>query len=286
MNGPIEAKLDALVRYLADLSSVLVCFSGGVDSAFLLAACQRAPGLRAIGMTAVSPSLHPAELEAASAFAASIAADHRVVESQEIEVEGYQANGTDRCFYCKTELYEIAQVKRAEWNVEHILNGTNIDDLGDYRPGLEAAKQKGVKSPLVELGFNKAEVREGAKLLGLELWDKPAAACLSSRIAFGTRVTRERLARVAALESTLAELGFRGHRVRYHPAGPNGDQALARIELPAADLARAFTPEVREAILSAANKAEFLYVTVDLAGYRMGSHNAAIGHKRSLNVVQ
>jgi uncharacterized protein len=170
--------------------------------------------------------------------------------------------------------------------VEHVVNGTNVDDLGDVRPGLVAAREHRVRSPLVELGFTKAEVREGARALGLELWDKPAAACLSSRIAYGTRVTRERLEMVGALETLLLELGFRGHRVRYHPAGPDGDKALARIEFAAEDIARATSADVREPLLRRAEELGFLFVTIDLAGYRMGSHNLSTSRpKRTLHVL-
>lgn len=282
----IHEKLDALSRRLVELGSAIVCYSGGVDSAFLLAAAVRAGRVRTIALTAASPSLLASELSEAKRFAASVGADHRVVESREIEIEGYQRNATDRCFYCKTELYEIAERKRVEWGVEHVLNGTNVDDLGDVRPGLEAARNHGVKSPLVELGFTKADVREGARALGLELWDKPAAACLSSRIAYGTRVTRERLEMVGALESLLGELGFRGHRVRYHPVGSDGDKALARVELPPQQIARATSPEIREPLLRRAEELGFLFVTVDLAGYQMGSHNLSTSRgKRALNVL-
>lgn len=283
-DADVERKLAALSEHLRGLGSLLVCYSGGIDSAFLLAAAVRS-GARVVGMTAVSPSLLASELDGARAFAASIGADHRLVDSREIEVEGYQANGTDRCFYCKSELYEIAARKRLEWNLDHVANGTNLDDLGDHRPGLEAAKKAGVVSPFVDLGFSKHDVREGARAHGIEIWDKPAAACLSSRIAYGTRVTSERLASVAALETTLNELGFRGHRVRYHPAGPDGDKALARLELSKDDLVRACDPAVRDVIVQRAQDAGFLYVTLDLAGYRMGSHNAAIP-KRSLTILQ
>jgi uncharacterized protein len=282
----IHDKLGALSRHLVELGSLIVCYSGGVDSAFLLAAAVRAGGVRTIALTAVSACVRGAVLADATRFAASVGADHRVVESNEIEVEGYQRNATDRCFYCKTELYEIAERKRVEWGVEHVVNGTNVDDLGDVRPGLVAAREHRVRSPLVELGFTKAEVREGARALGLELWDKPAAACLSSRIAYGTRVTRERLEMVGALETLLLELGFRGHRVRYHPAGPDGDKALARIELAAEDIARATSADVREPLLRRAEELGFLFVTIDLAGYRMGSHNLSTSRpKRTLHVL-
>jgi len=273
----IAAKLSALRARLADLGSVLVCYSGGVDSAFLLAAAHAELGPRAVGMTAVSPSLAPAEHEDAVALAKSIGADHRLVESSEIEDPDYVKNAPDRCFHCKSELYRIASVKRAEWGLGAIVNGTNMDDLGDYRPGLEAAKNAGVVSPFVELGFTKADVRAGAQAFGLRVWDKPAAACLSSRIPYGTSVTRERLTQIGGFEAALRGLGFRQVRVRYH-------DELARIELDPSDLLRAADPAVRSEIVAEGKRSGFKYVTLDLAGYRTGSHNEVLAG-RSLRVV-
>lgn len=273
----IAAKLSALRARLADLGSVLVCYSGGVDSAFLLAAAHAELGPRAVGMTAVSPSLAPAEHEDAVALAKSIGADHRLVESSEIEDPDYVKNAPDRCFHCKSELYRIASAKRAEWGLGAIVNGTNMDDLGDYRPGLEAAKNAGVVSPFVELGFTKADVRAGAQAFGLRVWDKPAAACLSSRIPYGTSVTRERLTQIGGFEAALRGLGFRQVRVRYH-------DELARIELDPSDLLRAADPAVRSEIVAEGKRSGFKYVTLDLAGYRTGSHNEVLAG-RSLRVV-
>ncbi len=277
--GSIEPLLERLRARLRELGSALVCYSGGVDSAFVLAVAHEELGARAIAMTAVSPSLLPLELEEASALARALGADHRMVESKEIDDPGYQRNHVDRCFYCKSELYRLAEDRRRAWGLDHVLNGTNVDDLGDHRPGLEAASQAGVKSPLVELGFTKADVRAGAKAIGLGTWDKPAAACLSSRIPFGTEVTRERLERIGALETALRGLGFRQVRVRYHaiPASPGTREgAIARIELGPSELARASDPEVRDHVVRVGRTAGFTFVTVDLGGYRMGSHNDVI----------
>ena len=273
----IEDKLARLRARMAELGSVLVCYSGGVDSAFVLAVAHQVLGARAVGMTAVSPSLAPGEREEAAEVARSIGADHRFVESHEIEDPGYVANNPDRCFHCKSELYRIAVAKKAEWGLAAILNGTNVDDLGDYRPGLEAAKEAGVVSPLVELGFTKADVRAGASAVGLPIWDKPAAACLSSRIPYGTSVTRERLAQIGGLEAALKGLGFRQVRVRWH-------DDIARIELSVAELGRAAEPGVREAIVEAGKRHGFRYITLDLAGYRVGSHNEVLVG-RALRVV-
>lgn len=285
----VPDKLRVLLEHLTGLGSVLVCYSGGVDSALVLAASHRALGARAVGMTAVSASLAPSELDDARWIAAQIGADHRIVESNEVDDPSYQRNAPDRCFHCKSELYRIAEQKRMEWALAHVLNGTNTDDLGDYRPGLRAAENAGVRSPLVELGFTKTDVRACAHALGLEIWDKPAAACLSSRLPFGTRVTRERLARIGGLEAALRALGFRRVRVRYHALGPEdgaAEQAIARIELDASEIARAAEPNIRDELVRAGKEHGFLYVTLDLGGYRMGSHNEALKPNRSLPVVR
>jgi len=277
MNEPADSKLTRLVNLLRDAESVLVCYSGGIDSAVVLAAGQRALGERAVGMTAVSPSLPLAELEDARRIAREVGAVHREVRSDELSREGYVNNGPDRCFHCKTELYELAEQMRRAWSLRHVLNGTNTDDLGDYRPGLVAAERAGVRSPFLELGFAKADVREVARELGLQAWDKPAAACLSSRIPYGTSVTPERLAQVGGLEAELRQLGFRRSRVRYH-------DRIARIELDLEDLPRLLDPTIRQTVVDAGKKHGFTYVTLDLAGYRTGSHNEVL-NGRSLRIV-
>ncbi len=279
MSGP-DKQLEALRQTLRDMGSALVCYSGGVDSALVLAVAAEVLGDRAVGMTAVSPSLAPYEKEAAVAVAAQIGARHELVESREIERPGYVANAPDRCFHCKSELYEIAERKRREWGLGHVLNGTNVDDLGDHRPGLEAATNASVRSILVEHGMGKEDVRRVASLLGLTVWDKPASACLSSRIPYGTEVTRERLAQIGGREAELRRLGLRQLRVRWHAAGTKG--AMARIEVARDELGRAF--DVRDAIVEAAKRFGFAFVTLDLQGYRTGSHNEVLAG-RSLRVV-
>ena len=277
MSTAAADKLERLVAALEAAESVLVCYSGGIDSAVVLAAAHRALGARAVGMTAVSPSLPDSEREDAVRIARELGAQHRLVESGELKREAYVANGPDRCFHCKTELYEIAEQKRSEWQLRFVLNGTNTDDLGDYRPGLEAARLAGVRSPFLELGFSKADVREIAQALGMPAWDKPAAACLSSRIPYGTSVTPERLSQVGGLEAELRALGFRRSRVRYH-------DKIARIELDLEDLPRLLQPEMREAVVKAGRTHGFTYITLDLAGYRTGSHNEVL-QGRSLRIV-
>jgi pyridinium-3,5-biscarboxylic acid mononucleotide sulfurtransferase len=270
-------QLELLRARLRELGSLLVCYSGGIDSAFLLAVATEELGSRAIGMTAVSPSLAPSEKEDAARIARGLGADHRFVESNELAREGYVQNGPDRCFHCKTELYAIARHKAEEWQLAAIVNGTNTDDLGDYRPGLEAARQAGVQSPLVDVGMSKADVRAAARLIGMDVWDKPAAACLSSRIPYGTSVTRQRLAQIGAFEAELKEQGFRQLRVRWH-------DSIARIEIDLAELSRLLEPGVREAIVEAGKRHGFRYVTLDLGGYRTGSHNEVLVG-RSLTLV-
>jgi len=263
------------------MGSALVCFSGGVDSAFVLAVAHQVLGDRAVAMTAVSPSLAPAERTLAIEVAAQIGARHELVESLEIEDESYLQNHSDRCFHCKSELYRLTTEKRPLWGLAHVVNGTNKDDLGDYRPGLEAARLAGVRSPLVEADFGKEDIRRIASKLGLSVWDKPAAACLSSRIPYGTRVTRERLAQIAALEADLHALGLRQVRVRWHAVSSgeaSPEAAIARIEVAEGELARAF--ELRADMTRAGKQHGFAYVTLDLQGYPMGSHNEVLGSKR------
>jgi uncharacterized protein len=243
----------------------------------VLAVAHAELGERAVGMTTVSPSLPASERADAERLASAMGARHLFVESHEIERPDYVKNAPDRCFHCKTELYDVALAKARELGVAAIVNGTNKDDLGDYRPGLEAARNAGVVSPLVELGFGKADVRNVARLLGIDAWDKPAAACLSSRIPYGTSVTRERLAQIEGFEAELRALGLRQLRVRFH-------DAIARIELGESEMDRALQPELRHAMLEAGKRHGFRYVTLDLGGYRTGSHNEVLTGK-SLRIV-
>lgn len=292
-SDPQHERLRALLR---TMESVLVCYSGGVDSALVLAVAHETLGDRAVGMTAVSPSLAPFEREAAIAIAAQIGARHELVNSREIERPGYVANAPDRCFHCKSELYDIASTKAREWTLDWVINGTNLDDLGDHRPGLEAAKRTGVRSVLVECGFHKEDVRRCARLVGLTIWDKPASACLSSRIPYGTTVTRERLAQIGGFEAELRALGLRQVRVRWHalrsasvadaaPAtngGETSERALARVEVGRSEIEHAF--DQREAIVNAGKRFGFAYVTLDLQGYRTGSHNEVLVTGKNLRV--
>jgi pyridinium-3,5-biscarboxylic acid mononucleotide sulfurtransferase len=272
--------LERLRAVFRTMPSVLVCYSGGVDSAVVLAVAHEVLGAKALGITAVSASLAPSEKTKAVELAKQIGAAHELIDSHEIEREGYRANGADRCFHCKSELYDISARVQKERSFAFTANGTNLDDLGDYRPGLEAAKAKGVRSPLVEAGLRKSDIREIAKALGLVVWDKPAAACLSSRLPYGTEVTKDRLLQIAKLEEALHLLGLKQVRVRWHALlgiPGSAETALARIEVSKEELTRAF--ELREQIVTIAKPLGYAFVTMDLQGYRVGSHNEVLRGK-------
>jgi uncharacterized protein len=280
----VSAKIERLNAILRRLGSVVVCFSGGIDSALLLRAAHGVLGDQALGLTAVSPSLPPGEREESAAVARAIGARHEFVESHEIDDPSYAANGPDRCFHCKTELYSLTTAEARRRGFAAVTSGIIVDDLGDYRPGIDAARKNGVHFPLAEAGMTKSDVRTAAARLGLSIWNKPASACLSSRIPYGTSVTRERLARVGGLEADLKALGFRQVRVRYHELPGGTPLFLARIELPLDELARTLDPSTRQAILDAGKRHGYHHVTLDLAGYRMGSANEVL-QGRSLKVL-
>ncbi len=261
-------KLDKLRGVLSGVPRALVAYSGGVDSAFLLAfALEELGSARVRAFTAVSPSIPPEEVEAARALARSLGAEHVEVESKELEDPRYAANPSNRCFYCKSELYS----RTAEWVARNgewtVLDGTNLDDTGDHRPGREAALAAGVRSPLLEAGLTKAEIRELSRERGLPTWDKPSAPCLSSRIPYGTPVTEERLAKIGAAERAVRALGFRSFRVRFH-------ESVARLEVDAAEQGRLF--EMRREVSRAVKAAGFAFVALDLEGLKSGSLNVLI----------
>jgi uncharacterized protein len=266
----LSAEREGLVAALKGYGRVAVAFSGGVDSTVVAQAAYEALGHAAVAVTAVSDSLAEGELEEAQALARRIGIRHQVIRTDEFADPNYTRNGTDRCYFCKSELYGRLASLLAGLNVDVIASGANVDDAGDHRPGMRAAAEKGVRHPLQECGLGKAEVRALARAWDLPAWDKPASPCLSSRVAYGEDVTPERVRMIDQAEQWLRQLGPRTLRVRYH----KGD--MARIEVPLEDLPRLADPETRTALVRAFRALGFKYVTLDLEGFRSGSLNSVI----------
>lgn len=267
----LDQKRDRLLALLSGFGRVGVAFSGGVDSAVVAKAAVLACCENAFAFTAVSLSLATGEREAAEELARQIGIPHRIIQTREFENADYLKNAPDRCYFCKNELYTQLEKIVPELGVETIVNGANLDDRGDYRPGMQAASQHCVRSPLIEAGLNKSDVRSLARLWGLPVWDKPATPCLSSRIAYGLEVTPERVGRVDQAERFLRQaLGLDELRVRHEA------HDLARIEIPAGELARLADPTLRRDVCAKLHELGFKYVTLDLDGFRSGSMNAAL----------
>ncbi len=262
---------DQLIETLRGYGACAVAFSAGVDSTVVAKAARLALGDRAVAVTGVGPALAEGELEEARRFAVLIGIRHEEVSTDEIHSPGYVENAPDRCFHCKTELYTHVACVAERLGLGVIANGANTDDQGDYRPGMQAAADFDVRSPLVECGFNKQVVRELAAFWELPVWNKPAAPCLASRIAYGQAVTPERLRMIDLAEQAVRRLGLREVRVRYH----EGD--LARIEVPAEAIAQVASPEVSKPLVAELSALGFKGVTLDLAGFRSGSLNAVLG---------
>lgn len=252
------------------MESALVAYSGGIDSAFLLKVAAGALGGQVVALTALSPSFPSYEKDQLVRVAREIGVRHFVVDSGEVEKDDYRANLGNRCYHCKSELYRICRQKASELGLREILNGTHRDDLGDIRPGLKAAHESSVRSPLLEAGLSKEEIRQLARALGLSIWAKPAMACLASRFPVGVEVTPSRLARVDRVESGLAALGFRIFRVRFH-------EEVARIEVAPEEMARFDECTVREQVRTLCLENGFAQGVLDLGGYRPGGAASSRG---------
>jgi uncharacterized protein len=265
-----HARLRGLI---ADCGSALVCYSGGVDSTLLLKVAHDVLGEKCVAMVALSPTMAASERKAALDLAAEIGARTEITESHELARDEFRMNPKDRCYYCKDELLDLAKPLATKLGLHEVLLGTNTDDLGDYRPGLQAARDHGARQPLVDADLCKAEVRELSRELGLSTWDKPQLACLSSRFPYGTEITPERLRQVDGLEDGMRGLGFRQVRARWH-----GE--VARLELEPEAIARAAEPDVRAAIVKLGRQLGFTFVALDLAGFTSGSLNQLLAIRK------
>jgi len=269
-----DEKWDRLRSLLREMKLAVLAYSGGVDSSVLLCAATEVLGPNLIAVTAISETYPPAELEPAKRFAASLGVRHRILATEEITRDEFSRNAPDRCYHCKQELFgKLRQIADAE-GIAYILDGTNIDDLSDHRPGRKAAGEFSVRSPLAEAGLTKQEVRAVARRMDLPMWDKPSLACLSSRIPYGTPITLELLKNIQAAEDAIHALGIRQVRVRHH-----GD--TARIEVEQDDLARLAAGDVRQQIVDVFKELGYVYICLDLEGYRTGSLNAVLEKKEA-----
>jgi len=267
----LDQKQEELFSLLRSMRRVIVAYSGGADSAYLAWAAHQALGENAVAITADSASIPESHKRDAEAFARECGFRHEYVDTHEFDNPDYVKNDPNRCFHCKDELFTVLEGVAQARGIEYIVYGVNVDDLGDYRPGQRAAKLHEAKAPLVEAGLTKAEIRELSRLANLSTWDRPASACLSSRIPYGTQVTPQNVKTVERGEEALRALGFRQFRVRFH-----GE--LVRVEIAKDELARALTPEMAQAFVEIFKPLGFHYVTIDLEGYRQGSLNSVLQH--------
>lgn len=266
---PLAVKAARLRELLAGCRSVLIAFSGGVDSAYLAIAARDVLGDRALAVTADSPSYPDTHRQLALAVARDFGFAHEIIRTGELERPEYRANPANRCYYCKDTLYSHLAAIARERGIDVVVDGNNADDRGDYRPGRQAAREHGVRSPLDEAGLTKHDIRELAREAGLESWNEPASACLSSRIPYGSEVTDARLRQIERAEQVLRDLGFRIFRVRHH-------DAVARLEIARSEMPRALDPAVNDTLVSSLKALGYQYVSLDLQGYRLGSLNEAL----------
>ena len=268
-----EQKENLLLAQLARVPSIIVALSGGADSAYLSWAAQRVLGERALSITAISPSFSAHDRSAVEKFVSQCGIHHEFVETHEMESLAYRANAADRCFFCKDELFSVLDAMAQQRGFAATAYGVNADDTLDFRPGHRAAEEHRVLAPLLDAGLRKSEIRQLSQRAGLPTWDRPASACLASRLPYGTEVTPERLSLVERGEAALRGLGFRQFRVRLH-------DKLARVEIAPEELPRAFSPEMSAAIARALKQAGFTYVALDLEGYRQGSPNESLAQRK------
>ncbi|WP_425449012.1 ATP-dependent sacrificial sulfur transferase LarE [Dethiothermospora halolimnae] len=267
----IKEKYNELAEIIEGLESVAIAFSGGVDSTFLIKVCKEVLGDKAIAVTATSSTYPQREFKEACKFTKEIGIEHIIIESEETDIEGFSKNPPNRCYFCKYELFTKVKEVAKEKGIKYVLDGSNFDDIGDFRPGMEAAKELMVRSPLKEAELTKSDIRLLSKDMGLPTWDKPAFACLSSRFPYGEEINPNKLNMVEAAEDYLIKLGFKQFRVRYH-----GD--IARIEVHPNERHKFFSIDIMDDLSDKLKKIGFTYVTMDLTGYRMGSMNEVLSN--------
>ncbi len=269
-------KLEQLRKIFTQMERALIAYSGGVDSTLVAKIAYDVLGKKALAVTAVSPSLLPEELEDAKIQAATIGIPHQIIETQEMENPNYTSNPVNRCYFCKSELHDTLKPLAKELGYPYVVDGVNADDLQDYRPGIQAAQERGARSPLAEIGISKLEVRQFSRYLSLHWWDKPAQPCLSSRFPYGEEITVEKLQRVGRAEIYLRKLGWKNLRVR-------SQEDTARIELPPEQIKDFILSVDLNSVVSAFQELGFIYVTLDLEGYRSGKLNRVLNNKSLLN---